>query len=139
MSSAFVMPLISAVVLILVPVLSFYFVKKSRPHSKLIFKICLILFFALFIALDIGMCKYAFAESASTTNASAGLGYIAAALAVGISCIGCGWAVSSGSAAALGALSENDKIMGKALIMVAMGEGVGIYGLIIALMILGKL
>ncbi|MCL1827932.1 MAG: ATP synthase subunit C [Oscillospiraceae bacterium] len=65
-----------------------------------------------------------------------GLTYIAAALAVGLSGIGGGVAVASSASAALGALSENDGILGKALIFVGMAEGVALYGLLIAFMIL---
>lgn len=66
---------------------------------------------------------------------AAGLGYIGAALAVGISGIGGGLAVGSGSAAAIGALTEDPTSFGKALIFVALGEGIALYGLIIAIMI----
>lgn len=65
-----------------------------------------------------------------------GLSYIAAALAVGISGIGGGIAVASSAAAALGALSENESLFGKSLIFVGMAEGVALYGLLIAFMIL---
>lgn len=38
--------------------------------------------------------------------------------------------------AALGAISENDKAFGKALIFVGLAEGVALYGLIVALLLL---
>lgn len=65
-----------------------------------------------------------------------GMGYLAAALAVGLSGIGGGIAVSASASAALGALSENESIFGKALIFVGMAEGVALYGLLIAFMII---
>ena len=65
-----------------------------------------------------------------------GLSYIGAALAVGLSGIGGGIAVASAASAALGAISENDSAFGKALIFVGLAEGVALYGLIIAIMIL---
>lgn len=65
-----------------------------------------------------------------------GLKYIAAALAVGLSGIGGGVAVASSASAALGAISENDKAFGKSMIFVGMAEGVALYGLIIALVLL---
>ena len=68
-----------------------------------------------------------------------GLGYIASALAVGLSGIGGGIAVGASASAALGALSENDSILGKSLIYVGLAEGVALYGLLIAFMILTKL
>lgn len=65
-----------------------------------------------------------------------GLKYIGAALAVGLSGIGGGIAVAASASAALGAISENDKAFGKALIFVGLAEGVALYGLIVALLLL---
>ena len=79
------------------------------------------------------------AEAASAVSATAqGLGYLAAALAVGIGSIGCGIAVGNAAPAAIGAIAEEPKSFAKALIFVALGEGVAIYGLLIAIMILSK-
>ena len=50
--------------------------------------------------------------------------------------IGGGIAVASSASAALGAISENDKAFGKALIFVGLAEGVALYGLIVALLLL---
>ena len=44
--------------------------------------------------------------------------------------------VSEGAPAAIGAISENEKSFSKALIFVALGEGVAIYGLLISILIL---
>ena len=72
-------------------------------------------------------------------STSIGLGYLAAALVTGLSCIGGGIAVASAASAALGAISEDSSILGKSLIFVGLAEGVCLYGLIISFMILGKL
>jgi V/A-type H+-transporting ATPase subunit K len=53
--------------------------------------------------------------------------------------IGCGIAVGGAAPAAIGAVSEDPKSFSRALIFVALGEGVAIYGLLIALMIIGRL
>ena len=74
-----------------------------------------------------------------TSAAAAGMGYLAAALAVGIGCIGCGIAVGHAAPAAIGAIAEDPKCFAKALIFVALGEGISAFGLLIAIMILGKL
>ena len=81
------------------------------------------------------------AETAAVAASSTatGLGYIAAALSIGMSCIGGGIAVASAASAALGAISEDSSILGKSLIFVGLAEGVCLYGLIIAFMIIGKL
>ena len=67
------------------------------------------------------------------------MGYLAAALVTGLSCIGGGIAVASAASAALGAISEDSSVLGKSLIFVGLAEGVCLYGLIISFMILGNL
>lgn len=76
------------------------------------------------------------ATAAASSSMAEGLKYVGAALAVGLSGIGGGIAVSSAAAAALGAMSENDGIFGKALIFVGLAEGVALYGLLVALLML---
>jgi len=79
------------------------------------------------------------AETSSGISMATGLGYIAAALATGLSCVGGGIAVASAASAALGAISEDPGILGKSLIFVGLAEGVCLYGLIISFMIMGSL
>ncbi|MBB6630145.1 ATP synthase subunit C [Clostridium algidicarnis] len=80
------------------------------------------------------------AHAAEATSAGAsGLGYLAAGLSTGLATIGAGYAVGSVGSAALGAVSEDPKILGKTLIYVGLGEGIAIYGLIISIMILSRL
>ncbi len=79
------------------------------------------------------------AATGADAGIATGLGYIAAALVTGLSCIGGGIAVASAASAALGAISEDQSILGKSLIFVGLAEGVALYGLIISFMILGKL
>ena len=74
--------------------------------------------------------------AASASGIALGLKYIGAGLAVGLSGIGGGIAVASSASAALGAISENEKAFGKSLIFVGLAEGVALYGLIIALVLL---
>jgi V/A-type H+-transporting ATPase subunit K len=69
----------------------------------------------------------------------AGLGFLAAGIAVGLGSIGAGIAVGMSASAALGAISEDPSIFGKSILYIGMAEGIAIYGLIIAIMILGKL
>lgn len=79
------------------------------------------------------------ADAASAASNATGLGYLAAALSTGLSCVGGGIAVASAASAALGAISEDSSALGKSLIFVGLAEGVCLYGLIISFMILGKL
>ena len=77
--------------------------------------------------------------AASGAGFATGLGYIAAALVTGLSCIGGGIAVASAASAALGAISEDSSVLGKSLIFVGLAEGVCLYGLIISFMIISRL
>lgn len=61
---------------------------------------------------------------------------LAAAIAVSVGSIGAAYAVSSTGSAAIGAIAERPEVFGRALIFVGMAEGVAIYGLLIAFLIL---
>ena len=80
-----------------------------------------------------------FAATEGAASSSSGLGYIAAALSTGMATIGAGYAVGAVGSSALGAVSEDEKILGKTLIFVGLAEGIAIYGLIISILILGRL
>ncbi|MDR2534434.1 MAG: ATP synthase subunit C [Treponema sp.] len=62
--------------------------------------------------------------------------YFAAALAVGISCVAGGIAVGQIGAAAMGAMSENPELSGKALPYAGLAEGICLWGFLVALLIL---
>lgn len=72
-------------------------------------------------------------------QSAAGLGYLAAGLAVGLGSIGCGIAVANAAPAAIGAVAEEPSSFGKAMIFVALGEGVALYGFLIAFLIIQAL
>jgi len=63
---------------------------------------------------------------------------LAAGIAVGLGSIGAGIAVSSTGAAAVGAIAEKPESFGRALIFVGLAEGIAIYGLIIAILVLNR-
>jgi len=68
-----------------------------------------------------------------------GPAYMSAAVAVGLACIGSGFAVGKIGSAGMGAISEKPEMMGRVLVFVGLAEGIAIYGLIISIMILNKL
>ncbi|HNR95053.1 MAG TPA: ATP synthase subunit C [Kiritimatiellia bacterium] len=68
-----------------------------------------------------------------------GLAYIGAGVAVGFACLASGYAVAKIGSAAIGAVSEKPELMGRTLVFLGLAEGIAIYGLIIAIMILNKL
>jgi F0F1-type ATP synthase membrane subunit c/vacuolar-type H+-ATPase subunit K len=79
------------------------------------------------------------APNAGGSSTERGWGYIAAALSTGIAALGAGVAVSGVGSAAMGAISERPELLGRSLIFVGLAEGIAIYGLIISIMILGRL
>jgi V/A-type H+-transporting ATPase subunit K len=66
-------------------------------------------------------------------------GFITAAAASGLSALGAAYAVAVVGAAAMGAVAEKPETAGRAIVFVGLAEGIAIYGLIIAIMILGRL
>jgi V/A-type H+-transporting ATPase subunit K len=65
--------------------------------------------------------------------------FIAAMGAVGLSCLASGYALARIGSAALGAMSEKPELGGRALIFLGLAEGIAIYGLIVAIMVLTKI
>ncbi len=110
---------------------------KSRKRTLLmqlasfaaVFTVCLVCPFAVSAATG----------DAAASGTAAGMNYIAAAAATGISCIGGGIAVGNAAPAAIGATSEDPKAFGKAIIFVALGEGIALYGMLISILILNKI
>ena len=76
-------------------------------------------------------------ESSAKDN-SKGLGLLAAGLVTGLAGLGGGIAVAAGAPAAIAATSEDPKAFGKALIFVALGESIALYGVVISILILNK-
>lgn len=129
-----------------------YLLGKRKEHSfKVSLALNVLLFFGTLVVADVLLFSgqiYA-ADVASGTSAVVETGtvaaaaavdgwrYMAAALSTGLSCIGAGVAVASAASAAIGALSEDSSIMGKALIFVALAESIALYGLLISFSILG--
>ncbi len=74
----------------------------------------------------------------SAKDNSKGLGLLAAGLVTGLAGIGGGIAVAAGAPAAIAATSEDPKAFGKALIFVALGESIALYGVVISILILNK-
>jgi len=93
--------------------------------------IVLVLFFAI-------SASFVFAQEAASDAASPSFPwkYFAAALAVGISCIAGGIAVGQIGSAAMGAMSENPELSGKALPYAGLAEGICLWGFLVALLIL---
>ena len=120
-------------------------VKKGKK-AKTAFKSQVIAFAAVAVlTFAIPMVASATTAAEETTAADTqdknfqnGMGLLAAGFVTAISGIGGGIAVAAAAPAAIGATSEDPKVFGKALIFVALGEGIALYGLLISILILNK-
>lgn len=79
------------------------------------------------------------APTTDQTGLATGLGLLGAGLAIAGSCIGAGIAVSGATSAGAAAIVERPGTFGTILIFAGLGEGIAIYGLLIAFQILAKL
>ena len=110
---------------IAVPFGAFAAGEKTKGRYKTALAANTVMFFGtmLFaVCVLFGGTAFAAESTAAAGGISTGMGYIAAALSTGLSCIG-----------------EDSSILGKSLIFVGLAEGVCLYGLIISFMIIGKL
>lgn len=88
-------------------------------------------------------CAAVFAEETGNAEAvkdsaaiSGAVKYIAAAVAVGVACLAGGLAVGKIGSSAMGAMSENPELSGKALPFVGLAEGICLWGMLVAVLIL---
>ena len=135
----FLLPL-AVVVLLSLPVISRikHFTDGTKCKNAIIGNLCT--FFGIMllaVILPVGnLVSAEVIEETAGVISSAGMGYLAAALAVGLGSIGCGIAVANAAPAAIGAVAEEPSCFGKAMIFVALGEGVALYGFLIAFLII---
>ena len=75
---------------------------------------------------------------AETSSGSSSAALLGAAIAVAGSSIGAAIAVAYTGSAALAAISERPELFGRAMVIVGLAEGIAIYGLIVAIILIGK-
>lgn len=75
-------------------------------------------------------------ETAAGSSSWAAL--LGAAIAVAGSSLGAAIAVAYTGAAALAAMSERPELFGRAMVIVGLAEGIAIYGLIVAIILIGR-
>ena len=116
----------------IIPAGGFLLSKRKEGGFKAALLCNIFFFFGTLLMADILMFGdvHAAGEATAAAANTESWRYIAAALSTGI-------AVASAASAALGALSEDSSIMGKALIFVALAESIALYGLLISFSILG--
>ena len=83
------------------------------------------------------------AENAGTAGAEITLGHglalIGIGLPTGLATIGAGIAVSSVGSASLAVITEKPELFGRTLIYLGLAEGIAIYGLVVSILLLGKI
>ena len=105
--------------------------KKLMVISASVFHVVVIFFV-------VGLVSAADDVQAEAGTGEMGIGSIAASLAVGLACLASSYAVAKIGSAGIGAVTEKPELMGKILVFLGLAEGIAIYGLIIAIMILNK-
>jgi V/A-type H+-transporting ATPase subunit K len=93
-------------------------------------------FIATLILLFASFCLFAEGQEVAAETSSSAAKYIAAGIAVGVACVAGGMAVGKIGAAAMGAMSENPELSGKALPFVGLAEGICLWGFLVALLII---
>jgi V/A-type H+-transporting ATPase subunit K len=116
---------------------------RRRPRSTLrIVKVANLLLMVGAVVLVLVAITAGPSSAAGTTVAGAnsygGQALIGAAIAVAGSSIGAALAVAYTGSAALAAMSERPEIFGRAIVIVGLAEGIAIYGLVIAIMLISK-
>jgi len=78
------------------------------------------------------------ATTSSTSTSFGGQALVGAAIAVAGSSIAAGIAVAYTGSSALAAMSERPEMFGRAMVIVGLAEGIAIYGLVVAIILIGK-
>ena len=68
-----------------------------------------------------------------------GLALLGIGLPTGLATIGAGIAVSAVGAASLAVITEKPEVFGRTLVYLGLAEGIAIYGLVVTILLLGKL
>jgi len=118
-------------------------VLRRAPHSGIrwLLRVNVMIAGAALVALAMmltGVVDPAQAASTAASHSSSGDAFIGAGIAVAGSTLGAGIAVSYTGSAALAAIAEKPEILGRALVIVGLAEGIAVYGLIIAILLIGK-
>lgn len=138
---------LTAIMMAVVVCLPLYFINRRLKMGKTDVRKPLMANMALFFATFAVVGTVCLTQGVSATSEamlsgsdiSTAVGYLSAALAVGISGLAGGKAVATSAAAAIGALAEDDSTFGKALVFVGMAEGIALYGMLVAFIIISNL
>jgi V/A-type H+-transporting ATPase subunit K len=85
----------------------------------------------------------AFAQQAAAAHGEVstglGLALLGAGIPTGLAAVGAGLAVGPVGAASLAIISEKPEMFGRTLIYLGLAEGIAIYGLVVTILLLGKI
>ena len=123
---------------IVIPFGVYFTGKRGEGRFKYALLINIVSFLGTMLFASVFMFSETLRANPAAPSGDAGMAFLAAALVTGLATVGTGIATGQAASAALGAISENEKLMGKALIFVALAEGIAIYGLLISFTILGR-
>ncbi|MBL7002677.1 MAG: ATPase [Gammaproteobacteria bacterium] len=79
------------------------------------------------------------AQQASEISLGQGLAIIGVGLPTALATIGAGIAVGSVGSASLAVIAEKPEIFGRTLVYLGLAEGIAIYGLVVTILLLGKI
>ena len=82
--------------------------------------------------------KEADAQEAQAGGTDGSMKFVGAGLAFGLAALGAGVAIGGVGAAGLAVISERPDLRSQALVFTALGEAVAIYGIVMAIIILGQ-
>ncbi|MEU5930482.1 ATP synthase subunit C [Streptomyces antimycoticus] len=92
----------------------------------------------LSVALDHRPAQASAPAAAAAAQGSGSAALIGAAISVAGASIGAAIAVAYTGAAAVAAISERPELFGRAMVIVGLAEGIAIYGLVVAIILIGK-
>jgi len=93
----------------------------------------------MFLGVQDVMAQEAVATGGSGSSMAVGLALIGIGLPTGLAAIGAGIALGPVGAASLAVIAEKPEMFGRTLIYMGLAEGIAIYGLVMSILLLGKL
>ena len=93
----------------------------------------------LFLGIQDVMAEPASAEVVREISVGMGLAMIGAGIPTALATIGAGIAVGPVGAASLAVIAEKPEMFGRTLVYLGLAEGIAIYGLVVTILMLGKL
>jgi V/A-type H+-transporting ATPase subunit K len=109
----------------------------DRRRTAMYWALVLTPFFVAAVAVWPAFAQTAEPAAAPISPEIAKWAFLSAAIVTALSALGAAYAVAVVGGAAMGAVAEKPETAGRALVFVGLAEGIAIYGIIIAIMILG--